>query len=106
MPTFSTFLVMRWRVAWEGQVPTVTAQDPPPPRVTMLVPDGASATDAQVLAKYLSGLANDAARKEAIEAMSDGLITVTQLSNVTVTAPAVPASLHGKGPAAKKKAKG
>jgi hypothetical protein len=98
MPSYSSFVVMRWGVVWEGQVPTVAPEDVPPARVTMLVADGASATDAQVLATYLSGLDDADQQQLAIKAMSHGLITVTQLSNVTITAPAVPASLRAKGP--------
>jgi hypothetical protein len=105
MPSLSTFAVTRWRVASEGQVPTVAAQAAAPTPVTLWVADGASATDIQVVGKYLGDIADDAARNDAIEAMSDGLITVTQLSSVAVTAPPVPLSRPEKPATSKGKGK-
>jgi hypothetical protein len=99
MPSLNTFALIRWRVDWVGGTPTVNPEVAPPATFTMLVPDGATSTDAQVIAQYVLGLA--AADQQAfIQLVRDGLATVVPVQKTAVAVPPVPPQVRAAGPPA------
>jgi hypothetical protein len=102
MPSINTYAIIPWRVDWDGRTPLVNPMEHRQVQIQVFVADGATSTDAQVLMEYLATL-EEKERKQAMQAIRDGLVTVTPVFKAQVAAPPVPPHLRTAGPPAKAK---
>ena len=100
MPSLNTFALIRWQVNWDGGTPTVAPADGFPTIARLLLPDGVTSTDSQVIAQYLLSIPDQEERQTATQAMADGLITVVPVLKAAVVAPPVPPRVRAAGPPA------